>query len=64
MAEGLVHISSLTSKGLKFDAGKQQLSNGEECYALGDSIEVVLNKIDLQQQKMDFTVFHSESKAA
>ncbi|UZE96142.1 ribonuclease R [Alkalimarinus alittae] len=59
IAEGLVHISSLASEGLTFDAGKQQLSNGKVCYVLGDNIEVVLNKVDMKQQKMDFTVLAS-----
>ncbi len=65
LAEGLVHISSLSAKGLKFDAGKQQLSNGQDSFVLGDSIEVVLNNVDLQQQKMDFTIVsHKMANAA
>jgi ribonuclease R len=40
--EGLIHISSL---------------NGSvEGYALGDNVNVVLNKVDLQQRKIDFVI--------
>ena len=59
IAEGLVHISSLVDQGLKFDAGKQQLSNGKQSYVLGDKVEVVLNKVDMKLQKMDFTLLAS-----
>jgi ribonuclease R len=54
--EGLVHASNLSSDDFKFDAGKQQLSNGKQSFVLGDKVDVVLNRVDLQQQKMDFTV--------
>ncbi len=54
--EGLVHISSLASDNFKYDAGKQQLSNGKQCFVLGDKVNVVLNQVDVQQRKMDFTV--------
>ena len=57
--EGLVHISSLASDNFKFDAGKQQLSNGKQCFVLGDKVDVVLSRIDVQQRKMDFTVLDS-----
>ena len=59
IAEGLVQISSLVDQGLKFDAGKQQLSNGKQSYVLGDKVEVVLNKVDMKLQKMDFTLLAS-----
>ena len=54
--EGLVHISSLASDNFKFNAGKQQLGNGKQCFVLGDKVDVVLNRVDVQQRKMDFTV--------
>jgi ribonuclease R len=40
--EGLVHISNL--------------DNSTEGYAFGDKIDVVLNKVDLQQRKIDFLI--------
>ena len=40
--EGLVHISNL--------------DNSTEGYAFGDKIDVVLNKVDLQQRKIDFSI--------
>lgn len=58
-AEGLVHISSLSSNDFKLDAGKQQLSNGKQSFVLGDKVDVVLNSVDLQQRKMDFTILKS-----
>ncbi|OUS03798.1 ribonuclease R [Gammaproteobacteria bacterium 42_54_T18] len=57
--EGLVHISSLASDNFKFDAGKQQLSSGKQCFVLGDKVNVVLNRVDVPQRKMDFTVLDS-----
>lgn len=59
-AEGLVHISNLASDDFKFDAGKQQLSNSKHSFVLGDKVNVVLNTVDLQQRKMDFTVLDAE----
>ncbi len=58
-AEGLVHISSLASNSFKFEPDKQQLSDGYQCFVLGDKVDVVLNRVDLQQQKMDFTVLNT-----
>ena len=64
IAEGLVHISNIPSANLKFDAAKQQLSDGKQRYVLGDKIEVVLRSVDMQQQKMDFTILDSANAAA
>ncbi len=58
--EGLVHISSLAGDNFKFDAGKQQLSDGKQCFVLGDKVNVVLTRVDVQQRKMDFTVLDSK----
>jgi ribonuclease R len=48
--EGLVHISNL--------------NNSTEGYALGDGIDVVLNKVDLQQRKIDFLIQSDDQQEA
>jgi ribonuclease R len=40
--EGLIHISSL--------------NDSTEDYAFGDKIDVILNKVDLKQRKIDFLI--------
>ena len=56
--EGLVHVTALTSDYYHFDATRHRLtgeSSGKK-YNLGDSIEIVVARVDLDERKVDFTL--------
>lgn len=54
--EGLVHISSLPQDYFHFDPLAHQLKGERtnKCYRLGDSVEVTLVRVDLDEKKIDF----------
>ncbi len=54
--EGLVHISALPGDYYHFDAARQRLQ-GERTgtiFGLGDSVEVTVVRVDLEERKIDF----------
>ncbi len=54
--EGLVHVTALTSDYYHFDATRHRLtgeSSGKR-YNLGDSIQIVVARVDLEERKIDF----------
>ncbi|MGB0467247.1 MAG: ribonuclease R [Pontibacterium sp.] len=54
--EGLIHVSALKSDFYHFDEAKQRLV-GEKThtsYGLGDSVEVRVVRVDMDQRKIDF----------
>ncbi|WP_158768598.1 ribonuclease R [Paraglaciecola sp. L1A13] len=53
-AEGLVHITSLKGEAFTFDGNKQQISNQQHTYHIGDHVSVVLKNVDLRSRKMSF----------
>lgn len=56
--DGLVHVTSLASDYYKFDPGSQSLI-GERTgnrYRLGDQLEVVVAKVDLDTKRIDFNL--------
>ncbi|MGK0272124.1 MAG: ribonuclease R [Cocleimonas sp.] len=61
--EGLVHVSALKSDYYHFDQGKHQMvgENSGKSYRLGDTIEVLVARVDLDDRKIDFTLPGSES---
>ena len=62
--EGLVHISTLGKDFYHFDAVSHQLT-GEQTgkkYRLGDAINVVLARVDLDEKKIDFDLPQKSSK--
>ncbi|MEH6457651.1 MAG: ribonuclease R [Cocleimonas sp.] len=56
--EGLVHVSALKSDYYHFDQAKHQMvgENSGKSYRLGDSIEVLVARVDLDDRKIDFTL--------
>ncbi len=64
--EGLVHISALKSDYYHFDAGKHEMKgeNSGKSYRLGDTIEIVVARVDLDDRKIDFTLPESEADVA
>ena len=56
--EGLVHVTSLKNDYYTFDAGKHRLV-GERSgmsYRLGDSITIMVARVDLDERKIDFVL--------
>lgn len=54
--EGLIHVSALKSDYYHFDEAKQRLvgENSRISYGLGDTVEVRVVKVDMDQRKIDF----------
>ncbi len=64
--EGLVHISALKSDYYHFDAGKHEMKgeNSGNSYRLGDTIEIIVARVDLDDRKIDFTLPESDADIA
>lgn len=64
--EGLVHVSALKSDYYHFDPAKHQMlgENSGKSYRLGDSIEVLVARVDLDDRKIDFTLPNDAGKAS
>lgn len=56
--EGLVHVTELKSDYYRFDATRHCMTgeSSGKTYRLGDSIEVVVARVDLDERKIDFTL--------
>jgi len=54
--EGLVHVTSLKNDYYTFDSVKHRLvgERGGQVYRLGDSISVLVARVDLDERKIDF----------
>jgi ribonuclease R len=64
--EGLVHVSNLAQDFFKFDPSSHQLI-GERTgmrYRLGDSVQVKVVRVDLDEKKIDFELFKKTGSAA
>ena len=60
--EGLVHITALKSDYYHFDAGRHVMTgeNSGKTYRLGDPIEIVVARVDLEDRKIDFVLPQSD----
>ena len=56
--EGLVHVSALKSDYYHFDAARHTMKgeNSGKTFRLGDSIEIVVARVDLDDRKIDFVL--------
>jgi ribonuclease R len=56
--EGLVHVTALKSDYYHFDAARHEMKgeNSGNSYRMGDSIEIVVARVDLDDRKIDFTL--------
>ncbi len=63
--EGLIHISALASDYYHFDAAKHQLvgENTHKRYRVGDSIEILVSRVDLDDRKVDFVLPETDSQS-
>ena len=62
--EGLVHVSALKSDYYHFDAARHTMvgENSGKTYRLGDPIEIVVARVDLEDRKIDFVLPESEDE--
>ena len=63
--EGLVHISALPSDYYHFDPGKQRLigDRTKKVYKLGDTVQVRVVRVDLDERKIDFDLGDTPGQA-
>lgn len=63
--EGLVHVTSLKNDYYTFDASKHRLTGGRTgtIYELGDTITILVARVDLDERKIDFYPAEEESDA-
>jgi ribonuclease R len=63
--EGLVHVTSLKSDYYTFDSAKHRLvgERGGHVYRLGDSMMVLVARVDLDERKIDFEPVDKSSDA-
>ncbi len=64
--EGLIHITALTSDYYHFDAAHHQLTgeNSGRIYRLGDTLNVTVARVDLDERKIDFVLAKIDSEDA
>lgn len=64
--EGLVHVTALRNDYYKFDATKHRLVGERtgQVYGLGDSLTVLVARVDLEERKIDFEPIFAENKHA
>ncbi|MBU0653822.1 MAG: ribonuclease R [Gammaproteobacteria bacterium] len=62
--EGLIHITALTSDYYHFDPARHQLTgeNSGRAYRLGDTIQVTVARVDLDERKIDFVLVKVEGE--
>lgn len=62
--EGLVHINSLGNDFYKFDGAQQALIGSRQSlvYAVGDTIEISVAKVDMEQRKIEFNLASLKTK--
>ena len=62
--DGLVHVSSLNSDYYHYDPASQALI-GERSgtrYRLGDQLDIVVSRVDLETRKIDFQLAEKDSR--
>jgi ribonuclease R len=65
MVEGLVHVSSLKDDWYEYRSRQSQLvgRKGRRTYMVGDSVEVVIEKVDVLRHQIDLSVVLPEDGA-
>lgn len=61
-ASGLVHVSLLSRKFLKYNESDATLSAAGESYRAGDRIKVHVARVDFRERKLDFVPVREERK--
>lgn len=62
--EGLVHISSLADDYYQFDSTRMLLEGQRTGvkYRLGDSVNIIVMRVDIDERKIDFVLAHNTGK--
>lgn len=62
--EGLIHITALTSDYYHFDPANHRLTgeNSGRIYRLGDTLQVTVARVDLDERKIDFVLAKTEGE--
>jgi len=62
--DGLVHVSSLDNDYYRFDAVGQRMvgESGGKSYRLGDTVEVRVDAVHMEERKIDFALISSQRK--
>ncbi|MEL7310390.1 MAG: ribonuclease R, partial [Pseudomonadota bacterium] len=57
--DGLIHVSSLGSDYFKHEPERQRLvgTRGGQVFQLGDTLEVIVNRVDMESRQIDFVLF-------
>ncbi|MBA4387820.1 MAG: ribonuclease R [Verrucomicrobia bacterium] len=54
--QGLVHISSISSKFVRYDRARHALVSGRDTFKLGSRVSVRVNKVDFDKRQIDFVL--------
>ncbi|MEL6869897.1 MAG: ribonuclease R [Pseudomonadota bacterium] len=59
MVDGLVHVSTLRNDYYEHQPERQRLvgSRSGQIYALGDSVEIIVERVDLESRQIDFVLY-------
>jgi len=52
--QGLIHISAISNKFVRFDRGSQSLRAGKKTYRVGTNLKVRPAKVDFDKRQIDF----------
>ncbi len=54
--QGLVHISAISGRYVRYDRRKQALRAGKKVYGIGDRVTVMPSSVDFDQRRLDFVL--------
>lgn len=61
--QGLVHISTLAKGYSRFNPQAGEIRAGKKSFKVGDTIKVIVSKVDFEQRKVDFVPFFARNSA-
>ncbi len=62
MIGGLIHISTISDKYVRFNPSDESLSAGSTRYTLGDKIRVHIARVDFNAKRLDFAIAQEPSQ--
>lgn len=63
--DGLIHVSNLGSDYFTHEPEKQRLvgTRSGQSYALGDAVEIIVDRVDLESRQIDFVLYDDKRKS-
>lgn len=55
--QGLIHMSQISGRFVRFNRESMSLSDGKKRYAVGDRVKVYVCNVDLQKRRIDFSLY-------